>query len=88
MVQIVIEQQVSSADIVVLNKVDLVAEDALGRVESILYEMAPDAPMIRSIHGQIDTTVVFPPTPTQTPSSKRKGKPEIIPHTHEEFQAQ
>ncbi len=82
------EQQVSSADIVVVNKVDLVTEDALGRVESILYEMAPDAPMIRSIHGQIDTTVVFPPAPTQTNSSKRKSNPEIIPHTHEAFQAQ
>jgi len=82
------EQQVSSADIVVLNKIDLVAEDVLGQVENILYEMAPDAPMIQSIHGQIDTTVVFPPVPAQTPSSKRKSKPEIIPHTHEAFQAQ
>ncbi len=82
------EQQVSSADIVVLNKVDLVAEDAVVRSENILYEMAPGAPMIRSIHGQIDTTVVFPPAPTQTNSSKRKSNPEIIPHTHEAFQAQ
>ena len=32
--------------------------------------------------------MVFPPTPTQTASSKRKGKPEIIPHTHEAFEAQ
>jgi hypothetical protein len=44
--------------------------------------------MIRSIQGQIDTTVVFPPTPSQATSSKRKGKPEIIPHTHEAFEAQ
>jgi cobalamin biosynthesis protein CobW len=82
------EQQVSSADIVVLNKVDLVPEDSLGKLEHILLEMAPDAPFIRSIQGQIDTTVVFPPTPTQATSSKRKGKPELIPHTHEEFEAQ
>ncbi len=82
------EQQVSSADIVVLNKVDLVAEGSLGRVENILQDMAPDAPFIRSIQGQIDTTVVFPPTPAQTYSSKRKSKPDIVPHTHEAFQAQ
>jgi len=82
------EQQVSSADIVVLNKVDLVPEDSLGKLEHILLEMAPDAPFIRSIQGQIDTTVVFPPTPTQATSSKRKGKPDLIPHTHEEFEAQ
>jgi cobalamin biosynthesis protein CobW len=82
------EQQVSSADIVVLNKVDLVPEDSLGKLEHILLEMAPDAPFIRSIQGKIDTAVVFPPTPTQTNSSKRKGKPELTPHTHEAFEAQ
>ena len=82
------EQQVSSADIVVLNKVDLVPEDSLGKLETILQDMAPDAPMIRSIQGQVDTNVVFPPTPTQTPSSKRKGQPEHRPHTHEAFEAE
>jgi cobalamin biosynthesis protein CobW len=82
------EQQVSSADIVVLNKVDLVSEDSMGRVESLIQDMAPDAPMIRSIQGQIDTNVVFPPISARTTSQKRKSKPELIPHTHEEFEAQ
>jgi cobalamin biosynthesis protein CobW len=81
------EQQVSSADIVVLNKVDLVSEESLERVEKLLQDMAPDAPFIRSIQGEIDTAVVFPPTPAQSNSSKRKGKPEILPHTHETFEA-
>ena len=82
------EQQVSSADIVVLNKVDLVPEDSLGKLEDILQDMAPDAPMIQSIQGQIDTTVVFPPTSNQTISPKRTSKPELIPHTHEAFESQ
>ncbi|MEX2493027.1 MAG: GTP-binding protein [Nitrospirales bacterium] len=82
------EQQVSSADIVVLNKVDLVAEESLERVEKLLQDMAPDAPFIRSIQGKIDTSVVFPPTPVSSNSSKRKGKPEILPHTHEAFEAE
>jgi len=82
------EQQVSSADLLVLNKVDLVPGDSLGRLEGILQDMAADAPMIRSIQGQIDTTVVFPPTPSQATSFKRQGKPEIMPHTHEAFEAQ
>lgn len=82
------EQQVSSADIVVLNKVDLVPEDSLGKLETILQDMAPDAPMIRSIQGQVDTNVVFPPIPTQSPSSKRKDKHEHTPHTHEAFESQ
>ena len=82
------EQQVSSADIVVVNKVDLVAEDCLGRIERVLQDMAPDAPFIRSIQGQIDTSVVFPPTPAPSTSSKRKSKPDIVPHTHEAFESQ
>ena len=45
------EQQVSSADLLVLNKVDLVPGDSLGRLEGILQDMAADAPMIRSIQG-------------------------------------
>ena len=82
------EQQVSSADIVVLNKVDLVPESSLGKLEDILLEMAPDAPMVRSIRGQVDTSVVFPPAPDQTVSSKRKAQPEHRPHTHEAFESQ
>jgi cobalamin biosynthesis protein CobW len=82
------EQQVSSADIVVVNKVDLVSGDSLPQIEKILQEMAPDAPFIRSIQGKIDTAVVFPPTPASSNSSKRKGKPDILPHTHEAFEAQ
>ncbi len=82
------EQQVSSADIVVVNKIDLVAEDSLGGVERLLLDMAPDAPFIRSIQGKIDTSVVFPPALSPSNSSKRKSKPEILPHTHEAFEAQ
>ena len=82
------EQQISSADIVVINKIDLVPEDSLERVESLLQDMAPDAPFIRSIQGSIDTSVVFPPTPSPSASSKRKKQPEHTPHTHEAFEAQ
>ncbi len=82
------EQQVSSADIIVLNKVDLVPEDSLENLEHILQKMAPDAPMIRSIQGQIDATVMFPPSPAQTRSPKRNHKPELMPHFHEKFEAQ
>ena len=82
------EQQVSSADIVVLNKVDLVAEKSMMRVEKIIQEMAPDAPFIQSIQGNVDTSVVFPPALAPSTLSKRKGQPEIKPHTHEAFEAQ
>ena len=54
------EQQVSSADIVVINKVDLVSEESMRRVEPLIQDMAPDAPFILSVQGKIDTSVVFP----------------------------
>ena len=82
------EQQVSSADLLILNKVDLVSESSLGRLKNILQDMAPGAPLVQSVQGQIDTTVLFPPTPAQATPSRRKSKPELIPHTHEEFEAQ
>jgi cobalamin biosynthesis protein CobW len=82
------EQQVSSADLLVLNKLDLVVEDSLACLEGKLESMAPGAPVIRSIHGQIDTKVVFPPTPAKATLLKRKSKPELVSHTHEAFESQ
>jgi cobalamin biosynthesis protein CobW len=82
------EQQVSSADLVVLNKIDLVAENSLTRLALMLQDMAPGAPMLRSIQARIDSTIVFPPNPTPSDHSARSRKLESIPHTHEEFEAQ
>jgi cobalamin biosynthesis protein CobW len=82
------EQQVSSADLLVLNKVDLVPHDSFGRLENLLHEMAPGAPLIRSIQGQIDTMAVFPSIPAQGTSPNSKRKPELLPHTHEVFESQ
>lgn len=82
------EQQVSSADLLVLNKVDLVSEASLPSLESLLQEMAPGAPVIRSTQGQVDSQVVFPPMPLRGAASKRRGRQEPPPHTHEAFEAQ
>ncbi len=82
------EQQVSSADLLVLNKLDLVEEDSLASLEGKLESMAPGAPLIRSIQGQIDAKVVFPPTSSETTVLQRKDRPAHIPHTHEAFESQ
>ncbi|HNP31143.1 MAG TPA: GTP-binding protein [Nitrospirales bacterium] len=82
------EQQVSSADLLVLNKIDLVPHDSFERMETLLHGMAPGAPLIRSIQGQVDSTVVFPTLPGQGKSPNSTRKPELVPHTHEEFEAQ
>lgn len=82
------EQQVSSADLVVVNKIDLVEEGCLDQLESMLHDMAPGAPIIRSIQGRIDSTIVFPPNATHSNHSARSRKPEAMPHIHQEFESQ
>ena len=82
------EQQVSSADLLVFNKVDLVSSNSIGRLEHLLQDMAPGAPVIRSIQGEIDTTIVFPSLPGKKVSPTSQRKPELLPHTHEEFEAE
>ncbi|MFZ1748409.1 MAG: GTP-binding protein [Nitrospirales bacterium] len=82
------EQQVSSADLLVINKFDLVPPDSFGRLEDLLHDMAPGAPVIRSIQGEIDTSIVFPSISAKKTSPTSQRKPELLPHTHEEFEAQ
>jgi cobalamin biosynthesis protein CobW len=82
------EQQVSSADLLVLNKLDLVEEASLASLEGKLESMAPGAPLIRSIQGQIDAKVVFPPTSSEMTVLQRKDRSAPIPHTHEAFESQ
>ena len=82
------EQQVSSADLLVFNKVDLVQPDSIGRLEDLLHDMAPGAPVIRSIQGEIDTSIVFPSISGKKTIPTSQREPEFLPHTHEEFEAQ
>lgn len=79
------EQQVSSADLIVLNKIDLISQESLGRLDQVLQEMAPGAPILQSVQGQIDSTIVFPPMPSHSDKPSRFRKSEVVPHTHEEF---
>lgn len=53
--------QVSSADLLVLNKTDLVAQDRLEALERDLRALEPEAPIVRAVHGRIDPAVLFPP---------------------------
>ena len=82
------EQQISSADLLVLNKIDLVAKDAVTRLESLIEEMAPGTPILHSVNGQIDPAILFPPQPTGFQKPKARREPNIPPHTHESFEAE
>ena len=82
------EDQVSSADLLLLNKVDLIPPEALGRVETMLYTLAPETPLVRSIQGAVDPAVLFPPDPAGVRAQRRSTRPEPAPHQHDMFHAE
>jgi cobalamin biosynthesis protein CobW len=79
------EDQVSSADLLLLNKIDLVPPQSLDRLESILHRMAPDTPVVRSIQGQVDPSVLFPPNLRSLRAQRRTADLQPTPHHHESF---
>lgn len=81
------EDQVSSADLLLLNKVDLVPQESLESLEAILHRMAPDTPVVQSIHGQLDPSVLFPPDLRGLRAQRRTAGAEPTPHRHESFLA-
>src|SRR5262245_17713822 len=56
------EDQVTSADLLVLNKLDLVPAERLGALEGRLRALEPEAPIVRAVHGQVDPRLLFLPT--------------------------
>ncbi len=82
------EQQISSADLLVLNKMDLVGKESVGRLESMLEEMAPGTPIIHSVNSQVDPSILFPPQPTGVERPKTRRELDMPPHTHESFEAE
>lgn len=79
------EQQVSSADLLILNKVDLVEVDQLAVIEAQLERMAPGTPIIRATNANVESKVLFTPDPET--SSRRRSDPHA-PHTHEAFESE
>jgi cobalamin biosynthesis protein CobW len=81
------EDQVSSADLLLLNKIDLVPHASLEQLEAVLQRMAPDTPIVRSVHGQVDPSVLFPPDLHGLRALRRAAGAKPTPHRHESFQA-
>jgi G3E family GTPase len=51
--------QVEFADVLVLNKTDLVRLDGLGTVETLLRRLNPSAQLLRADHGVVDLSEVL-----------------------------
>jgi G3E family GTPase len=54
-----VRAQIQAADIVVLNKVDLVSQDALMDVRKRVHEMTPGSRIIEVSHGRVPLEIVF-----------------------------
>jgi len=74
--------QVHSADLLVLNKLDLVegGADALDRLEARLREIEPEAPIVRATHGRVAPDLLFPPDALRVDRSA--GTPAHGDHEH------
>ena len=81
-------QQVSSADLLVLNQIDRVEASELPRLEARLRELEPEAPILRAVHARVDPDLLFPPDPTELRVSRRARAAEPASHTHEKFHAE
>jgi len=82
------EQQVSSADFLLLNKIDLVPETELPRLEAMLREIEPEAPLVRSLHADVDPALLFPPDPDGLRARRREAGASPPPHHHEHFESE
>lgn len=81
-------QQVSSADLLLLNKLDLVAAQALPAIEAALRAIEPDAPLIRAVQARVDPALLFPPDPDGVRKRRRSAQIGRPPHPHESFAAE
>ena len=82
------EQQVSSADILVLNKIDLVPDARIESLESMLDEYAPGTPIVRSLNATVDSVILFPPDPQKIRSGRSRDIVGGEAHVHEHFTSQ
>jgi G3E family GTPase len=79
--------QVSAADLLLLNKVDLVSATRLPQVEAVLREIAPETPVVQAVYGGIDPAVLFPPAPGSARHQRRRVPLTPRPHQHEAFES-
>ncbi len=78
--------QVTSADLIVLNKIDLLDAAQLEVARGRLREIEPEAPEVPCIRGELEPELLFPPSADEI---DRSGPaPAARPHSHEAFETE
>jgi cobalamin biosynthesis protein CobW len=78
--------QLEAADIVVLNKCDLVAADRERAAAERVSAWSGGRPCIRAIRGRVDPALLFPPDPEGVRRTRRDPRAEVTDHDHERFE--
>ncbi len=78
------EDQVQSADLLILNKMDLVPKSEWAAVETRLREIEPEAPLVRAVRGDVEMDLLFPPDAGEL--DRRGPAPAPTTHRHEHFE--
>lgn len=75
-------EQVEAADLILLNKQDLVDEDALARADARLSELSGGQPVLPCVRADVDPTLLFPPDLDGTRRERRDPDAPLSPHSH------
>ena len=80
------EDQVSSADLLLLNKLDLVPEGMLPELEARLRKIEPEAPILRARYAAVSPELLFPPGLDEARAARRRRAAGEA-HSHEAFES-
>ncbi|GIW41837.1 MAG: cobalamin biosynthesis protein CobW [Candidatus Binatia bacterium] len=81
------EDQVTSADLLLLNKLDLVPAETIPEIERKLRTLEPEAPIVRAVHAAVDPALLFPPDPGGVRERRRAVPTALSDHRHDVFEA-
>lgn len=79
------EDQVSSADLLIVNKTDLVEAGDLTAVHAALREIEPDAPIVDASYGRVDVDLLYPPDAGRSARDRSGAHDHDHAHDHARF---
>lgn len=82
------EDQVCSADLLLLSKTDLISEEDSVRAEQTLRAMQPDVTILRAPFGDVDSRVLFPPDVGARAARQPSAGHDQHSHAHDDYRSE